>query len=129
MLLQLVARQGHQPVKQANWTCVITNDHQEQLPLRQVSSTVAPSGHEWPWVKKAMRNFLRSFHLPPEKRAQHEVDELIKLASAPLQGECYLGIVALGFFVFHFMDPAERQNLIRRDSDGRLPVTLQTCRS
>eukprot|EP00439_Symbiodinium_sp_Y106_P042043 s3174_g5.t1 len=89
----------------------------------EVSSTVAPSGHEWPWVKKAMRNFLRSFHLPPEKRAQQEVDELIKLASAPLQGECYLGIVALGFFVFHFMDPVERQNLIRTSVFGG--VTFQ----
>ncbi|OLQ14830.1 Galacturonosyltransferase 8 [Symbiodinium microadriaticum] len=89
----------------------------------EVSSTLAPSGHEWPWVKKALRNFLRSFHLPPEKRAQHEVDELIKLASAPLQGECYLGIVALGFFVFHFMDPAERQNLIRTSVFGG--VTFQ----
>ncbi|CAE7753170.1 GAUT8 [Symbiodinium sp. CCMP2456] len=52
-----------------------------------------------------------------------QVDELIKLASAPLQGECYLGIVALGFFVFHFMDPAERQNLIRTSVFGG--VTFQ----
>ncbi|CAE7537158.1 GAUT15 [Symbiodinium natans] len=90
----------------------------------EVSSSPAPSGHEWSWVKKAMRNFLRSLNQPPEKRThQHEVDELIKLASAPLQGECYLGIVALGFFVFHFMDPAERQGLIRTSVFGG--VTFQ----
>ncbi|CAK8999544.1 unnamed protein product [Durusdinium trenchii] len=81
-------------------------------------------GIEWPWVKKAMKNFLTNLRLPPGQRAlEHEVERLLALASAPLKGDCYLGIIALGFFAYHFMDTSERQNFIRTTVFGG--VTFQ----
>ncbi|CAE8648654.1 unnamed protein product, partial [Polarella glacialis] len=77
----------------------------------------------WPAVKQALHNFLRSLRLRPEERNMKEVEFLLDLASGPIAGDCYIGIIALGFFSYHFMDPAERHDFIRTTVFGG--VTFQ----
>eukprot|EP00928_Gymnodinium_smaydae_P000163 TRINITY_DN10056_c0_g1_i2.p1 TRINITY_DN10056_c0_g1~~TRINITY_DN10056_c0_g1_i2.p1 ORF type:complete len:797 (-),score=143.12 TRINITY_DN10056_c0_g1_i2:99-2489(-) len=79
------------------------------------------SGPHWPSVKRALYVFLRSLDRPAEQRDSPELRALLQLIQAPIQGECYLGTMALGFFSYNFMDPAERREFVRTTVFGGVP--------
>lgn len=81
-------------------------------------------GANWPHVKAMLYNFLQSLLLrPEERRGMREVQQLLELASGPVQGDCYLGVIALGFFSLHFMGKDERRHFIQTTIFGG--VTFQ----
>lgn len=126
-LLLLVEVCCGQRLKEYNlWVCPHCERGVKVADVTDLSCEVQRSsdGVDWPWVKQAMKNFLTNLVLPPAERTrEHEVDKLLDLASAPMQGECYLGIIALGFFAYHFMETSERQHFIRTSVFGG--VTFQ----
>lgn len=77
-----------------------------------------PGGHDWPWVKQALYRYLRGLGAGGEARNLKDIEKLLDIAGAATKGECYLGIMALGFFAMHFMEPDERKNFIQTSPFG-----------
>lgn len=83
------------------------------------ASSTEGQQRDWPWIKQALYRFLESLRPGGEKaRNMQEVKTLIDLAGAPLAGECYLGVMALGFFALQFMEPDERLEFMRTSVFG-----------
>eukprot|EP00929_Paragymnodinium_shiwhaense_P013298 TRINITY_DN121163_c0_g1_i1.p1 TRINITY_DN121163_c0_g1~~TRINITY_DN121163_c0_g1_i1.p1 ORF type:complete len:761 (+),score=138.39 TRINITY_DN121163_c0_g1_i1:142-2424(+) len=78
-------------------------------------------GVHWPTVKQQMYRFLQSLKLPPEQRDLEELRPLLDLTAAPMQGECYLGVMSLGFLSFQFMGPDELLHFLQTSVFGGVP--------
>eukprot|EP00927_Polykrikos_kofoidii_P044893 TRINITY_DN38765_c0_g1_i1.p1 TRINITY_DN38765_c0_g1~~TRINITY_DN38765_c0_g1_i1.p1 ORF type:complete len:792 (-),score=106.23 TRINITY_DN38765_c0_g1_i1:39-2414(-) len=85
------------------------------------SDGVSTSTTHWPTVKQSIYNFLQGLTSQPTEQTLAELQPLVELANGGISGECYMGVMSMGFLSHHFMDRAERRDFFQTTFFGGVP--------